>query len=466
MSYGSTFVQFEANGRISQKFSRPNFKKDETHDNPKLVHYEKQFDVNLSRVEDQTVDKSSVRASMLNYSQKMRTLQDARYSSGNGKGDTLFVRAKHIPKYPVRAPKKRRPMSFDELLGRDRETGDRPGAAKARPHSDKTKPLRDVETKSDNELHLPLLTERLKKSAQSVQVSLVSASDLYDIVDFTLRSKGTRKDSLQRLRIENEVKNPKLDRVRDKVETEDSIESVFPDDTYNRFERTVGRFPDRNRKLHSMKNVQKLYDSYYNNSHMPSDEFYQETFAMDKSSYISPETQNHEQTSYPFKLPSINNEPFKRRPTRAKRMKLIDPGLGDIPEDHIIESHASTSRSRREQTRTQSPTPQKPGPKLQDMLDKISLDAIQETAEKVMLDEHVYSNPANKGQSQSIAYNSDTQHNETFSDEGKSSKTLLHDDGDVRIEVTQCPPKHETVNTKLKAQKRIKKLIYLRDAPR
>lgn len=465
MSYGSTFVQFEANGRMSQKFSRPSYRKDETSDRShKLVQYEKQFDVNLSRVEGQPIDRTSVRNSMLNYSRKMRTLQEAR----NGKGDSLFVRAKHIPKHPVRAPKKRRPMSFDELLGRDRDVGsERPSAAKTRPHSDKSKSTRNAESKSDNELHLPLLTERLRKSGSNVQVSLVSASDLYDIVDFSLRSKGTRNDSLQMLRLEQEANSHELRRNKNQSEIDSSFEHVFPDNAYNRFERTTDRSSDSQKRLQKLNNVQNFFDSSYADGHIPSEEFYEQIFAMDKSE-LSPQKSSTYRNS--VKLPSI--EPFKRRPQRAKRMKLIDPDLDDIPEDNVIETHNSVFNAKREVVRVNSPTPQKSSPKPQETISKFSLDAIQENVEKVSVRDTVISNEEVNSTPRNYSEISDIRTYDRRGlfpslEESKSTKKVIRDDGDVRIEVTQCPPKHEsTGNAKLKAQKRFKKLIFLRDAPR
>lgn len=469
MSYGSAYVQFEAaNGRISHKFSRPSFKKDDDSDRQqhKIVHYEKQFDVNLSRVDEQPIDKASVRKSMLNYSKKMRTLQDSRYnSSGNSKGnDPLFVRAKHIPKYPTRTPKKRRPMSFDELLGRDRDVdSNRPNGAKARPKSDKIKQTKKSESKSDNELHLPLLTERLRKSGPNVHVSLVSASDLYDIVDFSLRSKGTRNDSLQMLRMEQEEDSPRSSRSRSHRDT-DNYQATDP---YNRFERTSNRYSDsHNRTQERLKNVQKYFDSGFDDNTVPSVEFYEDIFAMEKTDTLSqkPVTLNNI-----FKLPSI--EPFKRRPQRAKRMKLVDPELDDIPEDNVIESQTSSSHSRRETARANSPTPQKSSPRPQET-NKFSLDAIQENVEKVSVRDSFNSNTVTNESFRDLVDNRETRHYQKGSifpsiDDSKSTKKLLRDDGDVRIEVTQCPPKQDANgNTKLKAQKKFKKLIFLRDAPR
>lgn len=467
MSYGSTFLQFESsNGRISQKFSRPSVRREHlAHERSKGVNYEKQFDVSLTRV-DSIPDKVSVRESMLAYSRKMRSLQDSRLSENSGKGDPLFVRAKHIPKYPVKVPKKRRPMSFDELLGRDRDVpADRPNGARPRPASEKTKPQT---AKSDNEIHLPLLSDRLKKSTKNVHVSLVSASDLYDIVDFSLKSKGTRNDSLKLLRLEQEVgkiDSPNQTNTRGK-NTNSSYDLVIPNNTYAEFERQSEQESNANTdKGKNKTNEIKPKDL------VVAEHLYKEIFG----------TSINEPLSAPLKLPSVRGDAFKRRPNRAKRMRLVDSGLGDIPEDNIVEINNSVKERFRERARIASPPPQqspsrKPEP-------ATALDIINENIEVSHqegdeIDSTVVINGA-QGRASSYKYSSGSYGNsyaERFNlvpeqsvlptDDSKSTKRVIKDDGDVRIEVTQCPPKHETMNAKLKAQKRFKKLIYLRDSVR
>jgi hypothetical protein len=199
---------------------------------------------------------------------------------------------------------------------------------------------------------------------------------------------------------------------------------------------------------------------------MPTAEFYEDIFAMDK---IDNSIQKPTNLSNIFKLPSI--EPFKRRPQRAKRMKLVDPELADIPEDNVIESQTSSSHSRRESVRASSPTPQKTSPRPHET-NKFSLDAIQETVEKVSVRDNNDFNPATNETFRNSVGTGETRYYSKGGilphiDDSKSTKKLLRDDGDVRIEVTQCPPKQDAAGAaKLKAQKKFKKLIFLRDAPR
>ncbi|KAH3834549.1 uncharacterized protein LOC127877529 [Dreissena polymorpha] len=463
MSYGSTFMQFEANGRISNKFSRQSVRRESfasERDAPKVVHYEKQFDVNLTRVTSSPPDKASVRDSMLAYSKKMKSIQDARHGTGNAKGDALFVRAKHIPKYPNKPPKKRRPMSFDELLGRDRDQPlDRSNVTRQRPLSEKLPPVK--ERKEDHSVTLPPISERLRKTSNSVQLSLVSASDLYDIVDFSLRSKGTRNDSLRLLELEkheSEIRSSRLDHQKDVI--------VVPDIGYNRFEQsTESRRHDERRQY-----MRIIEDHTYPDSQVPSKEFYQEMFALDKT---EPSIVKQNKSS----IVSIN--PIKRRPQRAKRMRLLDPGLGDIPEDNIIETNISVFQSKRETSRAVSPAPvkrQSPKPYAQFH----QLDSISEITEKGTT-RNIRNNPdivlPNQSAETHVSDISALPSHRSDAEEPnilppiftvKSTTTkVIKDDGDVRIEVTQCPPKSENdFNMKLKAQKRFRKLIFLRDGNR
>lgn len=488
MSYGSTFIQFEANGRISNRFSRPSYKKEEHDSPPKLVQYEKQFDVNLTRVDDNAKVKSNMKDSMVAYTRKMRTIQDSRYQASNtGKDDPLFVRAKHIPKYPSKPPKKRRPMSFDELLGRDRDASkDRPGAARNRPQSDKGKPAhaRDVERKSDNELHLPLLTDRLRKSG-NVQVSLVSASDLYEIVDLSIRSKATRNESLQMLRMEREIKSRRKETPRIANHSNDSYKDLNKKDPYDAYERTNDRsfeVASKERKLRDSRNYSfDMSDDIDEEDQLPSEDFYAEIFNMDK---VEPSLKKQPTVNMfsPLRLPTHSIDQFRRRPNRAKRMKLMDSGLGDIPEDNVIESRGPSNEQKREPARISSPTPQKLSPRLPESPNKQFLDAIQETSNRdneklnesneesdiTHEDIESVSEFSRVQEPQETAVNDKTHYSGMLPliDESKSTKKVLHDDGDVRIEVTQCPPKNENVSNKLKAQKRFKKLIFLRDGSR
>ena len=485
MSYGSTFVPFEPHGKISARHTRV---RRELPERPtRVVRYEKQFDVNLSRLDDPPPSKGSIRDSMLAYSKKMRSLHDARHSSSNGSSggggseDKLFVRAKHIPKYPTREPKKRRPMSFDELLGRDRDSTDvRAPGVKQRPHSDKTKPVRDSGKKTETEVRLPILTERYKKSG-SIHVSLVSASDLYDFVDFSLKSKGTKSDSLKLLRLEQEAqaygsRDKRFKPWRGNVQSEDIVP---PDDFYDKFERTTDNFQQE----YLRRDRYPFFNTKSDNI-APDAEFYEEVFALDGIVDIS--SRQETQMNSRVKLPSLtSNEPIKRRPNRAKRMRLVDSMLGDIPEDQVFTTGDNHLDRIQFQSRRVISPPSRMSVNKTD-LHKASLDSIQENTEsgpmitsKTQNDSHTQAKETCHSQTTDMKFESTDSiaYNDTFGeyrsifpveDNPKSTKKILiRDDGDVRIEVTQCPPKQLTMNTKQKAQKKIiKKLIYLRDGAR
>ena len=467
MSYGSTFLQFEANGRISQKFSRTNGRKEHpVSDRPhhKTVHYEKEFDVSLTRVDASSHDRSGVRDSMLAYSKKMRSIQDSRFLNNGKQDDSLFVRAKHIPKFPTKTPKKRRPMSFDELLGRDREEPrERPGAARARPSSEKIPKDRG----DSKQVHLPSLSSRVSKTSPNVQLSLVSASDLYDIVDISLRSKGTRNDSLKMLQIDKQVSRYASPR---------KLPFVVPDGEYSKFQRTS----DTSKQVEERKQYAKIIEEHTesDDEHIPSEEFYQNIFALDKND-PQPLKPNH----MPIKLPTLafNNDPIKRRPQRAKRMRLVDPGLDDIPEDNVIQTNNTYFDVKRGQQRLRSPPPShKPLEKICESVPSLaSIDETDVTSNSV-------DNATRRGierlRFRDVENSESTDDHSTMKDsepdtprmafppmyDVNSNKMVIRDDGDVRIEVTQCPPKTENnlVATKLKAQKRFRKMIFLRDGPK
>lgn len=499
MSYGSSFAPFEANGRLCSRPSRNNLIKKDFHENstPKLVRYEKQFDVNLSRIDRPVPDKSSIKESMVAYSKKMRSLQESRFSSKTEEGDPLFVRAKHIPKYPTRPPKKRRPMSFDELLGRDREsTRDRPNGAKQRPKSDKTKPERDTDTSNDNELHLPMLSERLKKTGSNMQVSLVSASDLYDIVDFSLKSKGSRNDSLRLLRLERELGSGNIGPIKSPNHNQTSSSdvrkvSILKHEDYSKYERRNEATKTQTDQINGSESPEEFTIPELPD-HVPTDSFYKRIFALGplsprtSSTLLAKEAQENESKINGTKPPTLTAGSFKKRPHRAKRMKLYDPGLGDIPEDNIIETKDNYGETIYEPPRVNSPAP-KVSPRNLDIANRRSLDAIQEHSERANMIEtvaHVNGvidrrlapvDPASPRSSIGRdGYTNDVTERLRRNgilpvEEPKvTKKILIRDDGDVRIEVTQCPPKHDvTQNTKLRAQKRFaKKLVYLRDTPR
>ena len=410
MSYGSTYIQTADNcSRVTGKITRSRKELDR-----RVVHYEKEFDVKLSRIPSQ---ERSIRESMIAYSEKMRALADVRGT------DPLFVRAKHIPKYPMKPPKKRRPMSFDELIGRDKERRDReerPHAAKQRPLSDKAKPTKEREI-----VHLPVLADRLKQNGNpKVRVSLVSASDLYDIVDFSLRSKGTRDDSIHILRMEQESLA-----AANNGKTVD--EYAIIQGGYDKYQRTSApkKFGEGNGTVNGDNSLKVVVSN------------------------LSTENNNGSN----LKLPSIGGAfpvgpeiGVRNRPSRVKRMRLQKTGLTDIPEDQMLNhqdllatQEINTGNGRRQLT---SPPPSGMSPR--SSAARLSFTAIQEVS-----DEQLRSNNNSGRNVLPIVVDS----------QKRTRRILMRDDGDVRIEVTQCPPKQDQTQNKIKAQKRFKKLIFLRD---
>lgn len=429
MSYGSAYIQTEAASRINARTShnKRDYEK-------RLVHYDKEFDVNLSRIE--TRDKS-LKESMVAYTEKMRSIADARnhLNGGSSHSDPLFVRAKHIPKYPISKPRKRRPMSLDELIGRDRaKKNDKQYVSKQRPLSDKVMPTSEIKEsrKKTEELHLPALSDRLKKNSPNVQVSFVSASDLYDIVDFSLRTRGSRQDSINMLNMER--KTFPHGGLHSSKKTDQSLDRFIAEAVYDRFERC-----ERNDSSDLSKTINKPPFSKCEDIHVPTAEELEDENDKENESKSSLDTKE-------FKLPALRIDPLRYRPNRVKRMKLQNPGLGAIPEDNIL-SHIAFTQD--DPPKKLAPKPLSPPPRTispQNLATKFNLDAIQE-------DEN--GRERIKDESQEIV--------PVLPEPKGTRRILMRDDGDVRIEVTQCPPKQEPSNAKLRAQKKFKKLIFLRD---
>lgn len=427
MSYGSTYIQAESAGRVNGRASRN--RRDYV---KRLVHYEKEFDVNLSRLE--TRDKS-LKDSMVAYTEKMRSIADARshINDGNSNNDPLFVRAKHIPKYPISKPRKRRPMSLDELIGRDRaKKNDRQSVSKQRPLSDKVVPTRETaeSRKVPDELHLPALSDRLKKSSPNVQVSFVSASDLYEIVDFSLKSRGSRQDSINMLNMER--KAFPHSGMHSTKKPDPAFDSFIAEAVYDRFERC-----ERKDNSDLVRSFNRPPFSKSDDIRVPTAEELEEDNDSESKSDLATKS---------FKLPTLRLDPLKYRPNRVKRMKLQNPGLGAIPEDNIISHKVFTQN---EPPKSIALKPLSPPPRVvspHNLASKSNLDAIQEDeGGRVRI----------KDESQEVV--------PVLPEPKSTRRILMRDDGDVRIEVTQCPPKPEQSNAKLRAQKKFKKIIFLRD---
>ena len=440
MSYGSAYIQTEPVSRINARATRP--RKEHV---KRLVQYEKEFDVNLSRLDAR---ERSVKDSMIAYSEKMRSITEARntFNTGSSKHDPLFVRAKHIPKHPTRGPRKRRPMSFDELLGRDRDQT-KQTTSKQRPHSDKQLPLKEItnERNQSDEMHLPALSERLRKASPSVQVSFVSASDLYDIVDFSLRNRGSRQDSLNAFEMEKGSRIHGADGIHPGRRNDKMFDKFIAEAMYDQFERCERKgvpmtSTDTYRHTPDYANISHPASSDSKEIRVPTAQNFEEKTSSVQITH-NPKTKNP-------KLPLLNIDPLRFRPPRVKRMKLQKPDLGIIPEDYTV-SQGTLNRGIPQTNKAPvSPPPHRLSPR--SLVTDSNLDFIHE--DETNQDDNIQ----------------DSLNDLPVTDGQKSTRRIvMRDDGDVRIEVTQCPPKHESTqsnsNTKLRAQKKFKKLIFLRD---
>ncbi|KAK3609108.1 hypothetical protein CHS0354_007785 [Potamilus streckersoni] len=447
MSYGSLYFQSEHSNQTASKIARMKQEYEK-----RLVHYERGFDVNLSRIENRD---RNLRESMLAYTERMRSITDSRRDGIQS--DPLFVRAKHIPRYPQKGYRRRRPMSLDELIGRDKDQ--RPQAAKLerRPLSERDVKTEEEKIKSTDTLSqpvaalLPALPERLKNTGSSVQVSFVSASDLYDIVDFSLKSKGTRQDSIQILRMEREAA----------LAAEHSENTVS---SSSKFVNTSPRTDDGDKKtmalsLQPIDITGKGIDGKTGDQKIDNEK--EENKSSTNSGGETDENEDESDDSGDEIYHIRNKESFGKinilrlRPKRAKRMKLQTPNLGAIPEDEVLSGN-KTSQDLKGKRMVSPPPPKQSARSISSRRPSI-LSIIPENEASFLSDSRPLRSQRNEYRTipPLLDYMS-----------GKSTRRILmKDDGDVRIEVTQCPPKQDFLSLKMKAQKRFKKLIYLRDVP-
>ena len=306
--------------------------------------------------------------------------------------------------------------------------------SKQRPLSDKVLPTRETgeSRKGSDELHLPVLSDRLKKNSPNVQVSFVSASDLYDIVDFSLKSRGSRQDSINMLNMER--KAFPHSGMHSTKKPDPGFDRFIAEAVYDRFERTERK--DNSDML--VKSINKPPFSKSDDIRVPTAEELEEENGIDSESKSSLDTS--------FKLPTLRLDPLKYRPNRVKRMKLQNPGLGAIPEDNIISHKVFTQHGPPKTVALKPLSPPHRVVSPHNLASKSNLDAIQE-------DES--SRERIEDESQEVV--------PVIPESKGTRRILMRDDGDVRIEVTQCPPKPEQSNAKLRAQKKFKKLIFLRD---
>ncbi|XP_062586779.1 uncharacterized protein LOC134248389 [Saccostrea cucullata] len=388
---------FQTENRAASQISRLKQEYDR-----RLLHYEKEFDVSLSRMINR---ERGLKESMLAYTERMRKMTNTKNSvEGMLSNDSpLYVRAKHIPKIPLTKNKDRRPASFDELIGKNAK-------------SKSNKPRRD-KPKSASRLSLPSLPERYNKNSHQVKISFVSASDLYDIVDFSIRNKGNKEDTLRYIEMDN-------------------IHNHTPSPT--------GRpLPGAgNRK--SSRNLSKSANNESPTPKIPKDFSTLPTLPPIESSDKEQDSENSDTDSDSLDLNKANVEAFKRRPNRAKRMQINKPDLADIPENDV----ASQKRSAKSERTLPSPPPK------------------QSPRNVINLQSQLVAIPEHQTPSDELL----------IFDKKKVGKLPRREQGQnvtpmVRLEPFKNVLKEPEDNTdqhlkmKLKAQKRFKKLIFLRDVP-
>ncbi|XP_069138239.1 uncharacterized protein [Argopecten irradians] len=377
----------------------------------KLVRYEKEHDINVNKM---GAREKMLRESMLAYTERMRNIANSRqfvepdrFSSPESL--PLVVQAKHIPKFPV-VKNKRKPASLDELIGRQAEKA------------------RRIYNKPGSKLSLPALPDRLNKRTHHVKISFVSASDLYDFVDFSIRNKASKDEALKMLKNEAFSKRsmrPNGAKHRDRPDSDkatkssDSPTPSFDDDVDN----------------------QGKTNEYHGNTAVPT--------VVSHSSYSS--SSNDGETSdvrssdgsstsgelSDSDVPALSFDALKIRPRRAKRMTLHQPQLNIIPENAVAIQKAKKNR----QISVTSPPP-KQSPR--NILNTVPLlSAIPE-------------------------YEHSSHGDEDFWSKKKRAKALRREENQnhhgVRLEPLSHV-EHPQLKTKMKAQKKIRRLIYLRDVP-
>lgn len=391
---------FQTENRSSTQISRLKQEYDR-----RLLHYEKEFDVSLSRMVNR---ERGLKESMLAYTERMRKMTNTKHCMDGSllaqESSPLYVRAKHIPKFPVSKNKTRRPASFDELIGKNG-------------NSNSNKPKRE-KPKSASRLSLPLLPERYKKNSHNVKISFVSASDLYDIVDFSIRNKGNKEETLRYLGMEssnNQASSP-TDRPaagggnRKTSRNGSKLNSISPTPKINTEFSALPTLPP-------IESAEKDYNDETDNSDTDSD-------------------------SLDFNKASV--EAFKRRPNRAKRMQINKPGLDDIPENDVT----SQKRSAKSERTLPSPPP-KHSPR-----------------NVINMQSHLMSIPEHDASGDELMIHDRKRLGRlTRRENGQNSIRLEPFSVSERSTVKEPEETDQHLKMKLKAQKRFKKLIFLRDVP-
>ncbi|XP_021366393.1 uncharacterized protein LOC110458805 [Mizuhopecten yessoensis] len=374
----------------------------------KIIRYERELDGNVNKM---GAREKVLRDSMLAYTERMRNIATSRqfvepdrFSSPESL--PLVVHAKHIPKFPV-MKNKRKPASLDELIGSQAEKA------------------RRLYNKPGSKLALPALPDRLNKRTHHVKISFVSASDLYDFVDFSIRNKASKEEAIKMLKNEafsRRSMRPHGAKHRDRPDSDKATKSS---------DSPTPSFDDES------DNQGKLNDSYGNLFEPTVVSYSSSSNDGDRSDTKSSEDSSTSGDLSDNDVPALSFDALKIRPKRAKRMTLYQPQLNIIPENAIMFQKA---KKRREISVTSPPPKQSP----RTILNTVpSLSAIPE-------------------------YEHSSNGDEEYWNKKKKARALRRGDSQthngVRLEpISQV--EHPQLKTKMKAQKKIRKLIYLRDVP-
>lgn len=386
--------------------------------NKKLSNFERDYDSTLSKI---AARENALRTSMVAYTNRMRSIANNRdrvFEERHSPTEPLVVHAKHIPRFPTIQTTKRRPASLDELLGKQTTTK-------------REKP------RSASKISLPALPDRLHKRTHHVKISFVSASDLYDFVDFSIRNKDTKgeansfrddEDTLNKnkklspIKSQDSSNNDKCSKSRNIPSPADSS-TVEPDTS----DLSVVSTTKQKTKRKNLVTIRDGEGNVINES--------------DDKTPIEETQENGDQSEVPIALDKL-----RIRPNRAKRMQLKQPPLNNIPEDDIIAQRSA--RGRREAV---SPPP-KQSPRTLHLSSQISLTAIPELETGSSSAEALLEKKRNKAKKL----------------ETNRQQRLLRTGAIAKLEPLMAESKsdpHPQLKTKMKAQKKFRRLIYLRDMP-
>lgn len=402
----------------------PRFSKIKQDYHKKLFNYEKEFDLKTAK---STPREKLLRESMLAYTERIRNLSNGKGRVGNDESENedtipLVVRAKHIPKFPLKRNLPRRPASLDELIGKSSLVKQERERLLKRPRSASRIPPR---------VNVPSLPDRLQGRSHHVKISFVSASDLYDFVDYSLRNRGTKKETLQFLKLEKEILTKKA-RENNKRPHAGQQRNL---DTDSGQEKEKG--------VNSLRTLPPIETKDLSSSPKP---------VLKQGNESDTSIQNISKDNTPRTFSESGKQspssPLKTRPNRARRMKIRQPGLGAIPENDISANQKRLQTP--ERTTVASPPP------------KIS-------PRNVNLESNLNSIPENDSSNEGaftgrkklpriVHRKVDLTRTSPF---GKVDSLLSSDRRIIDLEDFDF----QTNSNKLKAQKKFKKLIFLRDIP-